>query len=301
MEGLKASVVTLLVFALLALFSSVYTIKEGQEGFIIKLGKLETSSETGKAVIKKPGIHFKIPFIENIRLFDVRLHTFEPRPARIVTKRQKAVIVDYFLKWRIADPSLYYTRTTNRISEAQKLMEQQLNDKLRAEFGRRTISEVVSDDRLVIMKSLQEQANIAATYLGLSIIDVRIKRIDLPPEVSISVFERMSSKRQTVANEHLAAGRARAEAIRTKAQAAATVTKAAANDTAAQIRAKGDQEAAKIYADAYKKNPEFYEFYRSIYAYRETFNNKNDIIVLQPKGQFFKYFADASSSHHAKS
>jgi modulator of FtsH protease HflC len=226
----------------------------------------------------------------------MRLQTLDIKSSRIVTAEQKDVIVDYYVKWRISDPVLYYTRASGSAQHANLLLEQQLNDGLRAQFGRRTISEVVSDDRTTIMDALSQQANVNAQKLGIQVIDVRIKRIDLPTEVSTAVFERMRAERERVAMEHRSTGKASAEAIRANADANVTVMIAMAKEQAANLRAQADAQAAKVYTDAYSQNPDFYAFYRSLLAYKKVFNNReNNILVLRPDSQFFKYFnADAS-------
>ncbi len=294
MEAIKALVISLLTLLLIGFVLSVYTVNSGQQGLILKLGKIATDDQNNPKVYQ-PGLHFKLPIIEHAQLFDTRLRTFEPKPSRIVTSEQKDVLVDYFVKWRISDPAVFYTANSGLISRAERLMEEQLNDKLRAEIGNRTIEEVISDDRLEIMKALQEQANISAREFGIGIVDVRIKRIDLPTEVSAAVFNRMRSERSRVATEHRASGHAKAENIRTKAQAKATVLVAQAKQEAARVKAEGDETAAAIYAEAYSKDPEFYEFYRSMLAYRDTFVSKRDILVLRPDSQFFKYFGSADA------
>lgn len=282
----------LVAFLLLFIFSSAFTVTEGQSALLLRLGKIEVDKQ-GSAIIKKPGLHFKIPLINQVWRYTTRLQTLDIQSSRIVTAEKKDVIVDYYVKWLISDPALYYTRTGNDISQAQLLLEQQLNDGLRAEFGRRTISEVIADERANIMIALARQANQSAKTLGLSIRDVRIKRIDLPTEVSTAIFERMRAERARIASEHRAQGKANAEAIRANADAQATVTIATAKADAARLRGEGDAQAAQIYAAAYQKDPNFYGFYRSLLAYRRSFSNKQDILILKPDSQFFKYFRAA--------
>lgn len=279
-----------ILFVLLIVYASVYTVTEGQQALLLRLGAIVTDA-SGKPVITGPGLHCKTPFITEARLFNTRLQTLDIKSSRIVTAEQKDVIVDYFVKWRIGDLATYYTRTGGDSRQAGVLLEQQLNDSLRAQFGRRTISEVVSDDRATIMGALSQQANASAQRLGLEVVDVRIKRIDLPTEVSAAVFERMRAERERVATEHRSTGKAKAEAIRANADANATITVATAREQAAAIRSQGDSQAAKIYADAYNQEPSFYGFYRSLLAYKKAFNNKTgNMLVLKPDNQFFKYF-----------
>lgn len=288
--------ISVAIVILLVLSSTLYTVREGQQALKLRLGELVLNHD-GKPAVNGPGLHFKIPLLNQVELFDTRLQTLDigatdgsNTPPRIVTLEKKNVIVDYFVKWRIKDLALFYTRTSGSYVKAQNLLAQQLNDGLRAEFGRRTITEVVSDDRTNVMDRLRTQANLTSQGLGVEVVDVRIKRIDLPEEVSSAIFDQMRAEREQVAAEHRSQGKADAEAIRAQADANATVTVATAKADAARIRGEGDQEAAKIYADAYNKNADFYAFYRSLQAYRNTFTNKQDIIVLRPDSEFFKYF-----------
>lgn len=192
---------------------------------------------------------------------------------------------------------LYFTRTGGNANQANLLLEQQLNDNLRAQFGRRSISDVVSNDRSTIMDALSKMANDSAQSLGISVIDVRIKRIDLPDEVQNAVFDRMRTERERVATEHRFNGKAQAEAIRANADANATLTIATARTQAAEIRSLGDAQAAKIYADAYSQDPNFYQFYRSLEAYKRIFAaNQNNMLVLKPDSEFFKFFNSESGS-----
>lgn len=283
---------------LLVCFFCLYTVTEGQRAILLRLGAIEVDSKTGKATIITPGLHFKWPFIEQVRKFDVRLQTLDVATSdarsapRIVTREKKNVVVDYYVKWRITDLALYYQRA---LGQATTLLEQQLNDALRTEFGRHTINEVIADDRANIMDRLRILANTNAQRLGLSIIDVRIKRIDLPEEVSAAIFDQMRAEREKAAGEHRANGKSAAEAIRANADANATIIVASAKAESARIRSEGDMSAAKIYADAYSKDPGFYAFYRSLLAYKNTFANKQDLIVLKPDSHFFKYFKNETS------
>lgn len=279
-----------IILILLLALSTIYTVREGQDGLLLRLGKIVENPETGKADVKTPGIHFKWPIVNSVRLFDTRLQTLDIKSSRIVTEEKKDVLVDYFVKWRIKDLAMYFTRTSGYESRAQALLEQKVNDGLRAEFGKRNISEVVSGERSDIMAILQKQANESAGSLGIEVVDVRIKRIDLPTEVSNAVFDRMRAEREQIANEHRAEGRAKAEALRAAADADVTVTLATAESQAKKIRGDGDARAAKIYADAYNKDVSFYAFYRSLLAYQQSFNKKSDIMVLHPDSDFFRYF-----------
>jgi membrane protease subunit HflC len=276
------------------LFGCLYTVTEGQEAIVLRLGKI-VSYKDGQPVVALPGLHVKLPLVDSVRWFDMRLQTLSVESSRILTQEQKYVLVDYYAKWRIDNMPLYYTRTSGDADQAKLLLQQKINDSLRAEFGRRMLSDVISDAREGIMKKLQEETNNNAKDLGIKVIDVRIKRIDLPTEVSASVFERMRAERELVAAKHRADGKATAEQIQAEADGKASVIIASAQAQAAKIRSEGEAQAAKIYAEAYGKDPEFYAFYRSLEAYRAVFNNKdNNILVLKPDNEFFKYFNQES-------
>ena len=294
-------IIIVVLVALLVGLSSVYTVREGQEALVLQLGKIKEDPTTKEAKIMYPGLHFKLPLIQQVHKFDVRLQTLPIHPAPIMTAELKEVIVDYYVKWRINNPALYYKRTGGSVMRAATLLQQQLNANLRAEFGTRNIKEVVSDDRSAIMNKLNAEADEKAEELGIDVVDVRIKSIDLPPEVSTAVFKRMRAERERVATEHRSEGKAQGERIRAQADANVTVTIAEANKKAAQIRASGNAQAAKIYANVYSKDPDFYAFYRSLQAYSQSFKGKNDILVLKPDSQFFDYFNNStgkkSNSH----
>jgi len=301
MSSTKTLGIVILVLLLLAGFTSIYTVTEGENALLLRLGKIEKNPQTGLAKIQLPGLHFKIPFVEKVRYFDIRLQTLDIKSSRIVTKEKKDVIVDYYVKWRIGELAKYFKATGGSVSRTDLLLEQQLNDSLRAEFGRRTIKEVIADDRESIMHALQKQADTNASNLGVTVVDVRIKRIDLPPGVSSAVYDRMRAERERVATQHRAEGKASAEAVKATADAKVTVEVAEAKAKGAKARASGDAKAARIYAKAYKKDPEFYAFYRSLKAYRQTFDQKNDILVLRPNSQFFDYFNQANVNDKKKS
>lgn len=292
--NLKRAGIALLAFIVLA-YSTTFIVNQGQQALLLRFGVIVKNAQ-GSPKIYEPGLHVKIPFIYQTQLFDTRLQTLDIQSSRIVTAEKKDVIVDYYVKWRIANLALYFTRTSGLRSQALLLLEQQLNDNLRAEFGRRTITDVISDDRTNIMDNLNKQINSTAKELGIDVIDVRIKRIDLPTEVSAAVFDRMRAERERIAMEHRAQGRAKAEAVRANADATVTLTVATATAQAAQIRSEGDALAATLYTAAYSKEPSFYAFYRSMGAYQTVFANKNDLIVLQPQGEFFRNFNQIQSA-----
>lgn len=292
-RSLSLGVILLVIIMILA---CAYSINEGQQGLLLRLGKIMLNDQ-GTPAVKEPGLHFKWPLINSVEIFDTRLQTLEIESSRMVTKNKKDVLVDSYVKWRIKDLALYYTRTGGNVFVAESLLKQKVNNGLRAEFGMRDIQEVVSGERVDIMKSLKEQADESAKSLGIEIVDVRIKGIDLPSEVSSAVFDRMRAERERVATEHRAKGKSEAEAIRAKADANVTVIKAKAESDAKRVRSEGDAQAAKIYADSYQKNPEFFIFLRSLQAYEAVFKDKNDIMVLKPDSQFFNYFNQIKELH----
>jgi modulator of FtsH protease HflC len=281
-----------LLFILLVGYTCCYTINEGQQGLILRLGQLKIDSKTKKPIVNGPGLHFKWPFINQVRIFDSRLQTLDIKSSQLVTIDQKSVIVDYYIKWRISDLPLYFMRTGGSPKQAQNLLEPQLNDGLRAEFGRRTITDVVSAERTNIMDMLQAQANKTGEGLGIRVVDVRIKGIEFPEAVRPAIFDQMRAAREKVASEHRARGKSLAETIRAKADANATVILAKAKADAAKLRGEGDAEAARISAESYSQDPSFYSFYRSLSAYKAIFTSKQDVLVLQPDSQFFRYFND---------
>lgn len=282
------------------ILSCLYQVDQGQNALLLKLGKIVNDRHTHKPMIVQAGLHTKWPMIEEPLYFDTRLQTLLVESSRIVTEEKKDVLVDYYVKWRISDLPLYYTRTGGNQNRTETLLRQKLNDGLRAEFGKRKITEVVSGERSGIMEILQKEADRSAQSLGVRIVDVRIKSIDLPEEVSAAVFERMRAERERIATQHRADGRAQAEGIRAEADKFVTVALAKANGQAKQIMGRGDAVAAKIYSDAYSQDAGFYAFYRSIAAYKESFANKNDVLLLQPDMPFFKYFNTVSGALEAQ-
>lgn len=297
----KATLAAIISVAIILIaYMSMYTVMEGQQALLLRLGKIVKNPTTGQAIIKNPGLHFKLPIANSVRKLDVRLQTLNVDSSRILTAEQKYVLVDYFAKWRIADLALYYKRTGGYPVRAQNLLRQKINDALRAAFGKRNIKDVVSGERMNIMALLQEKANKSAKRLGIRVIDVRIRGIDLPQEVRESVFERMRTEREQVATKHRARGLASGEAIRANADAEVAVTIAKTKATAQRIRASGDKEAADIYIQAYNQDPKFYALYRSLEAYRQVLTNKSTVMILRPDNEFFKYFNQAQQKHSGK-
>ena len=277
-------------FIMLVLFSCVFTITQGQHGILLRLGRLVNDVKTSDVRILSPGLHLKMPFIENVRVFDTRIQTLDIKSSRIVTKEKKDVIVDYYVKWRIENLAQYFKSTGGNAFKAETLLEQQLNTSLRAQFGKRTISDVISGGRDDVMDVLRERAEEQASQLGVHVVDVRIKGIELPANTSNAIYQRMRADMQKIANHHRADGQAQAEEIQATADARVTILLAQATSDGQIIRAQGQAKAAEIYAKAFGQNKEFFAFYSSLKAYEGSFNNKNDILVRDQSSAFFDYF-----------
>lgn len=275
----------LIAVALIAvvIYSSVFTVSERQYAIKFRLGEIVRSDY-------KPGLHWKIPFINNVRKFDRRILTLDALPTRYLTKEKKNVNVDFFVKWRIDDPLTYYKTMGGSMHTAQDRIFTIINDNLRAEFSNRTIQEVISGERSEIMRASTKVLNERVHEFGIAIVDVRIKRIDYEKQISDSVYRRMVSERQRVAKDLRSKGAEAAEKIKAEADRKRTVLLAEAYDKAQTIRGDGDAKASEIYAKAYKKDPEFYSFYRSLEAYRNSLGSKSDVMVLDPDSDFFRYF-----------
>ncbi|UCE76997.1 MAG: protease modulator HflC [Gammaproteobacteria bacterium] len=274
----------MLALLLLALAGfSLFTVAEWEKAIMFRLGEIREADF-------RPGLHVKIPFINNVRKFDGRLLTQDVEPERFLTVEKKNVIVDSFVMWRIADVKRYYKAVAGDERNARLRIEQVIKDGMRGEFSKRTINEVVSGERDVIMEELTEAANRQAQQIGIEIADVRIKRIDLPAEVSNSVYRRMQAERSRVAKEFRSRGFEESEKIRANADRQRQVLIAEAYREAEQIRGEGDAKAAEIYANAYGKNQEFYAFTRSLKAYQESFRGGSDVLLLEPDSEFFDYF-----------
>ena len=274
---------TLLVLSSLSAFS----VDQREFAIVFRLGEIVSVKE-------KPGLHFKIPLVDNVRYFEKRIVTLDwVEPDRFITSEKKNVLVDSFVKWRIIDPSKYYVSVRGDERQAEARLSQVVNDGLRAEFGKRTIHEVISGERAKIMDILRDKADREARQMGIQVLDVRLKRVDLPQEVSDSVYQRMEAERKRVANDLRSQGAGAAEKIRADADKQREVIIAEAFRDAQRIKGEGDGKAAEIYAAAYGKNPEFYAFYRSLEAYRNSFRSKADVLVLDPSSEFFKYLKDA--------
>lgn len=280
-----------LVFVLLVvLFNSVFVISEFERGVKLRFGKLVDAD-------LRPGIHVKIPLAEDVRVFDGRILTVDAQPASFFTIEKKRLIVDSYAKWRIQDVDTYYTSTGGVESVAQNRLANRVNTGLRNQFGNRTLKEVVSGERELLMRNITDGLNETVLQeLGIEVVDVRVKRIDLPPELSSQVYRRMTSERTKEATEIRSTGKERSEKIRASADRERTIEMANAYRDAEQLRGQGDAEAASIYADAFSRDKEFYAFIRSLNAYKAAFSSKSDILLVEPNSDFFKYLKNQNGT-----
>jgi membrane protease subunit HflC len=286
MRAVGPILAALVVLALLA-SSALFTVDQRQNAMVFQLGEV-------KEVVTKAGLHFKWPVIQNVRYFDMRILTFDDaEPLRFITSEKKPVLVDSFVKWRIMDVQQYYLSVQGDEFRAATRIKQTISDGLQAEFGRRTLHDVVSGQRDDIMAEVRTKADTDLKRIGVEIVDVRLKRVDLPQDVSESVYRRMEAERKRIANELRSTGAAEAEKIRADADRQREVLLAEAYRDAQRIRGEGDAKSAAIYAAAFNQNPEFYSFYRSMEAYRSTFRGRNDLMLLEPNSDFLRYFRDS--------
>ena len=277
---------TVLFLTLVVLSNSVFVISETQRGVLLKFGEVVNSD-------LEPGLHFKIPFVDSVRKFDGRILTVDSSPERFFTQEQKQLIVDSYAKFRIIDTAKYYTATSGEEFRAAALLSQRINDDLRNQVAGRSVQEVVSGERDQLMDAVKARLNeTVSAELGVEVIDVRVKKIDLPNEVSQSVYRRMNAEREKEARELRSEGKEIAEGMRAEADRKVTVIEAEAFRDAEILRGDGDATATRIYAESFNRNPEFYSFIRSLNAYQETFANGGDIMLLQPDSQFFQYLRD---------
>jgi modulator of FtsH protease HflC len=272
-----------ILVVLLLLAMSVYTVDQRQAAIKFQLGEVID-------VQTKPGLYFQVPFLQNVRRYDMRIQTMEARdPERFLTSENRNVLVDSFVKWRVTDVKLYYVSVRGDPVQAEARLVQTVNDALRAEFAKRTVHDVVSGERDKIMATVARRVDEDVHRIGIGVVDVRLKRVDFVPEISADVYRRMESERKRVANELRATGQAEGEKIKADADRQRQVIVAEAYRDAQRVKGEGDAQASRIYADAYGKNPEFYSFYRSLEAYRQSLRSKSDVMVLDPASDFFKY------------
>jgi modulator of FtsH protease HflC len=286
--------VSLALLALAVLFlasNSLFIIKETERAVMLKFGEVVSPDI-------EPGLHWKIPFVNNVRRFDGRVLTVDSQPERFFTQEKKAVIVDSYAKFRVADTAKFYTATNGEETRAMALLAQRINNGLRNQMAVRTIQEVVSGERDELMADLMIDLNeVAQTELGVEVVDVRVKQIDLPPDVSESVYRRMNAEREKEAREHRSQGMELAEGIRALADREVTVLRANAYRDAELIRGEGDAQATRIYAEAFNQDAEFYSFTRSLKAYQSSFSGSGDIMLVQPDSEFFRYLKDSKGGN----
>ena len=282
-----APVAAILVVLLLVASSAMFTVDQRQNAMVFQLGEV-------KEVVTKSRLHFKWPLIQNVRFFDMRILSYDDaEPLRFITSEKKPVLVDSFVKWRISDVRQYYISVQGDEMRAATRIKQTISDGLQAEFGRRTVHDVVSGQRDEIMADVRTKADNDLKRIGVQIVDVRLKRVDLPQEVSESVFGRMQAERKRIANEQRSTGAAEAERIRADADRQREIILAEAYRDAQRTKGEGDAKASAIFAQAFSQNPEFFAFYRSMEAYRQSFRGKNDLLLLEPNSEFFRYLRDS--------
>lgn len=281
MQASRIFIALLVVLILLSM--ATYTVDQREHAIVFRLGEII-------AVKEEPGLYFKTPLVDNVKYYDKRILTYDSStPDRFITSEKKNVLVDSFIKWRIIDPAKFYVSVNGDERQAERRLTQTVNDGLRAEFGKRTIQEVVSGERSEIMDIIKERADRESNNIGIEILDVRLRRVDLPKEVSDSVYQRMEAERKSVANELRSEGFAESEKIKANAEKQKEIIITDAYREAQKIKGQGDAKAARVYSDVFRKNKEFYDFYRSLEAYRNSVNSKEDILVLDPNTEFFKY------------
>ena len=278
------NIVVLFVAALILLSLSAFTVSQTQYVLVQRLGEIVS-------VKKDPGLYFKVPFVDNLKYFDNRILTLDwEQPAKFITSENKYMMVDSFVKWRIVDPKKYYVSIKEGgEAAAEDRLSKVVNAGLRAEFGVRTVHDVIAGERGVIMDNLRKKADVEARQMGIEVADVRLKRVDYSEEISKSVFDRMIAERKRLANQLRSEGAAASEKIRADADKQREVIIAEAYREAQKVKGEGDAKAAEIYNQSYSRNPEFYAFYRSQEAYKNSFKSKSDVMVLDPNSDFFKY------------
>jgi membrane protease subunit HflC len=285
---MRVATAVIAVLVVLIASSSAFIVNEGQTAILLQFGRIV---DTGY----KPGLHFKLPLVQQVLRFDQRILTLDSAPERYLTSEKKDVNVDFYVKWRIADPSTFYTAVAGDETRAQQRLGPIIKDGLRTAINSRTLQDVVSSARSDLTQGLVKAANVDAENLGIEIVDVRIKRIDLPEESLVlrSVYARMQSERKQVADALRAEGNEAAERIRANADREAQVLRAEAYRDASKTRGEGDAKAAEIYASSYGRDPEFYGFYRSLEAYRDALPTQNGVLVLDPKSEFLHYLQES--------
>lgn len=292
---MRKALLVLIALIAVVLYASVFVVVEGERGIVLQFGKVKREQGSELPTLYGPGLHFKVPMIDQVRRLDARLQTLDDQADRFITSEKKDLIIDSFVKWRIDNFATYYLATGggNRL-QAESLLRRRINNSLRSEIGALTIREIVSGERGEVMeRALRSQLESSAD-LGIKVVDVRIKQINLPTEISTSIYQRMRAERAAVAREHRSQGREQAEIIKAKADRDVTVMIADAQRNGRTLRGEGDAAAATIYADAYSADPDFFSFIRSLEAYRKSFEHGGDLMVLKPEGDFFRFLKDPS-------
>ncbi|EKY3199065.1 protease modulator HflC [Cronobacter turicensis] len=332
---MRKSVIAVIIIVLVVLYTSIFVVKEGERGIILQFSKVVRDNDN-KPKVYEPGLHFKLPFIESVKTLDARIQTMDNQADRFVTKEKKDLIVDSYIKWRISDFSRYYLATGGGdLSQAEVLLKRKFSDRLRSEIGRLDVKDIVTDSRGRLTSEVREALNSGSAgtedevetpaaddaiasaakrvteetngkvpvinpnsmaALGIEVVDVRIKQINLPAEVSEAIFNRMRAEREAVARRHRSQGQEEAEKLRAAADYEVTRTLAEAERQARILRGEGDAEAAKLFADAFSQDPDFYAFIRSLRAYENSFNSNQDVMVLSPDTDFFRYMKTPANS-----
>ncbi|HDR1580003.1 TPA: protease modulator HflC [Pasteurella multocida] len=274
------------------LYSSIVIVSEGTRGIMLRFSKVHRDADN-KVVVYNPGLHFKIPFIDSIKILDARIRTLDGQADRFVTVEKKDLLVDSYVKWRISDFGRFYTATGGGdYAQASNLLRRKVNDRLRSETGSRTIKDIVSGTRGELMEGARKALNTgpdSTAELGIEVVDVRVKQINLPDEVSSSIYQRMRAERDAVAREHRSQGREKAAFIQADVDRKVTLILANANRTAQELRGSGDATAAKVFSDAFSQEPQFYSFLRSLKAYESSFANSDNMMILKPDSDFFRF------------
>ena len=318
---MRKSVIAIIIIVLVVLYMSVFVVKEGERGITLRFGKV-LRDDDNKPLVYEPGLHFKIPFIETVKMLDARIQTMDNQADRFVTKEKKDLIVDSYIKWRISDFSRYYLATGGGdISQAEVLLKRKFSDRLRSEIGRLDVKDIVTDSRGRLTLEVRDALNSGSAGtedevttpaadnaiaeaadpnsmagLGIEVVDVRIKQINLPTEVSEAIYNRMRAEREAVARRHRSQGQEEAEKLRATADYEVTRTLAEAERQGRIMRGEGDAEAAKLFADAFSKDPDFYAFIRSLRAYENSFSGNQDVMVMSPDSDFFRYMKTPTSA-----
>ncbi len=281
-----------LIVVIAIFLMSLFVIPEGERGIVTRFGRL-IKDDNEITRIYEPGLHFKMPMFDRVNTLDARIQTMDDQSDRFVTSEKKDVIIDSYVKWKIKDFGQFYLATGGgNILTAESLLQRRVSDGLRAEIGSKTVKEIVSEKREQVMATVLLDSQEGTGDLGIEVIDLRIKKINLPEEISESIYRRMRAEREAVARKLRSQGREKAEVIRAQSELEVATIIAEADKTAQITRGDADAKVAKLYADTFNKEPEFFSFIRSLRAYEKSFNSKNDILVLDPKTDFFKYMND---------